>query len=53
MRHFRDELGLVEIVGKNGRVERVYFRIPPEDAERWASEHLRESKERFFNNVSI
>lgn len=51
LRHFRDELGLVEVVGCGGHVERVYFRIPPDDAKRWNSEHLCESKERFFNAV--
>jgi Ca2+-binding EF-hand superfamily protein len=50
-RHFREELGLVEIVGIGGRIERVYFRISPEDLARWKSQHLRESKERFFNSV--
>ena len=42
---------MVEIKGKVGRIERVYFHIDPARRRQWETQHLQESKERFLNTV--
>lgn len=41
----------MEIKGKGGRVERVYFHIDPTRRRLWGAQHQQESKERFLNTV--
>lgn len=40
MLNVQDELGTVEIKGRMGRVERVYFHIDPARRRQWQSQHL-------------
>lgn len=40
-RHFEGNMGCIEVMGKSGRVERVYFRIKSSHARQWDDQSIK------------
>jgi Ca2+-binding EF-hand superfamily protein len=51
--YFEKSLGRIEIVGKSGNVERVYFEIKPWWMHQWQERQVQDSKREFIQNLDV
>ena len=53
MTHFERNMGCIEILGKSGRVERVYFEVQKSRRQQWKETQIQESRVNFLHSVEM
>ncbi len=53
MAHFERNMGCIEIMGKSGRVERVYFEVADSRRKQWKATQIQESRLAFLHTVEM
>ena len=53
MAHFERNMGCIEILGKSGRVERVYFEVQESRRQQWKETQIQESRVNFLHSVEM
>ncbi|CAI8034630.1 Ryanodine receptor 2 [Geodia barretti] len=53
MEHFEQGMGCIEIQGKSGRIERVYFEVKQSRLAQWNETQIKESRKNFLHSVDM
>lgn len=53
MEHFAENMGCIEILGKSGKIERVYFEVKKERLMQWEEAQIQESRRNFLHSVEL
>ena len=51
--YFRDNIGKIEIMGKSGRMEKVYFEIESSRRRQWKNKQIVESRKHFLQTSEV
>jgi Ca2+-binding EF-hand superfamily protein len=52
-RHFESNLGCIELMGRSGRIERVYFHIKSSHAKQWEDQGIKEARQQFLYSLDM
>lgn len=53
MNYFKDNIGKIEIMGKSGRMEKVYFEIESSRRKQWKDKQIVESRKHFLQTSEV
>ena len=51
--YFEDSIGKIEIQGKSGRMEKVYFEIESTRRKQWKNKQIKESRKHFLQTSDV
>ena len=53
LNYFQDNIGKIEIMGKSGRMEKVYFEIESSRRKQWKDKQIVESRKHFLQTSEV
>ena len=53
LEHFEKNMGCIEILGKSGRIERVYFEVKDSRIMQWEEAQIQASRRSFLHTVEM
>lgn len=53
LNYFKDNIGKIEIMGKSGRMEKVYFEIESSRRKQWKDKQIVESRKHFLQTSEV